>query len=110
MLLGVRAVIAVSYERIHRSNLAGMGVLPLQFRMGETTESLGLTGEESFTIEGLSNEIVPRQQLTVVTRSPDGTSSEIRFPVTARLDTSVEIEYYRHGGILPMVLRNMLPT
>lgn len=107
MLLGVQAVIAVSFERIHRSNLVGLGVLPLQFRSGETAESLGLTGEEIYTIEGLSNDIPPRTELAVVARKPDG-ESEIRFRATARLDTPVEIEYYRHGGILPMVLRHLL--
>jgi aconitate hydratase len=103
-LLGVRAVIAESYERIHRSNLVGMGVLPLQFVPGDSAASLGLTGREAYTIEGLGA-LVPRARLTVVARSDDG--SERRFPVDARLDGPVDVEYHRHGGILPAVLRRI---
>ncbi|HEX9117525.1 MAG TPA: aconitate hydratase AcnA [Anaerolineae bacterium] len=105
-LLGVAAVIAVSFERIHRANLAGMGVLPLQFRPGERAETLGLTGRETFDVLGLGALVTPRQELTVVAHTDDGRT--ITFPVTARLDTAVEVEYYRHGGILPAVLRQLM--
>jgi aconitate hydratase len=105
-LLGVRAVIAESYERIHRSNLVGMGVLPLQFRAGETAASLGLSGRESYTIHGLAGGLVPRQEL-LVTASPDDDQDERPFTVTARLDGPIEVDYYRHGGILPAVLRRL---
>jgi aconitate hydratase len=100
MLLGVRAVIAESYERIHRSNLVGMGVLPLQFQKGQNAASLGLTGKEAFTIEGLDN-LSPKMALRV--RADDKT-----FDVLARLDSNVEISYYKNGGILPAVLRQLL--
>ncbi len=103
-LLGVKAVLAQSFERIHRSNLVGMGVLPLQFNEGNTRESLGLTGHEVFSIEGLSNHIKPKQQVTVKALSSKG---EKTFKMIARLDTPVEIDYYRHGGILHMVLRQL---
>ena len=106
LLLGVRAVIAESYERIHRSNLVGMGVLPLQFRAGQNAESQGLLGTEKLTIRGLSGEIKPRQDLTVEVEGRDGSTSS--FVVTARLDTPVDINYYRNGGILQTVMRKML--
>jgi len=106
LLLGVRAVIAESYERIHRSNLVGMGILPLQFKAGESAESLGLTGHEKLTIRGLAGEIRPRQDVTVGVERKDG--SKASFTVTARLDTPVDINYYRNGGILQTVLRKML--
>jgi aconitate hydratase len=106
LLLGVRAVIAESYERIHRSNLVGMGVLPLQFKEGQNAEALGLTGAETFTIRGLAGELRPRQDVTVEVTKPDGAKSA--FAVTARLDTPVDINYYRNGGILQTVLRKML--
>jgi aconitate hydratase len=106
LLLGVRAVIAESFERIHRSNLVGMGILPLQFKPGQNVESLGLTGQETLTIAGLAGELAPRQQLTVQVARADGSSSS--FAVLARLDTPVEINYYRNGGILQTVLRKML--
>jgi len=106
LLLGVRAVIAQSFERIHRANLVGMGVLPLQFQAGESIASLGLTGREQITIQGLSDSIQPRQELTIVAQREDGTT--FRFNAVARLDTPVEVLYYRHGGILPTVLRNLL--
>lgn len=106
MLLGVRAAIAESYERIHRSNLIGMGVLPLQFKAGQNAESLGLTGKERLTITGIDGNITPRQDVTVQVERPDGTQAS--FVATARLDTPVEINYYRNGGILQTVLRNML--
>ncbi len=105
-LLGVRAVIAESYERIHRSNLVGMGVLPLQFQPGDSWKSLGLTGREIYDIEGLGDDLQPLQTLTVRAHGDDGT--EKTFQVTVRLDTPVEVEYYRNGGILHTVLRNMV--
>ncbi len=105
LLLGVRAVIAESYERIHRSNLVGMGVLPLQFLDGDTPESLGLTGRERFTIRGVAD-IAPRQRVTVETEADDGTTGS--FEVLARIDAPAEVDYLRHGGILPMVLRRMI--
>ena len=110
-LLGVRAVIAQSYERIHRSNLVGMGVLPLQFSDGESVQSLGLTGHEKFTIAGLAGaEEIPRQ-ITVRVESPSGELPEQppkEFAVTVRIDTPKEQRYYRHGGILQFVLRELL--
>jgi len=106
MLLGVRAAIAESFERIHRSNLIGMGVLPLQFKPGQNAESLGLTGQERLTIQGISGKLTPRQDITVEVERPDGTKTS--FVATARLDTPVEINYYRNGGILQTVLRKML--
>jgi len=108
LLLGVRAVIAESFERIHRSNLVGMGILPLQFKPGHNVESLGLTGQETLTIAGLAGELAPRQELTVEVARSDGSSSS--FAVLARLDTPVEINYYRNGGILQTVLRKMLSS
>jgi aconitate hydratase A / 2-methylisocitrate dehydratase len=105
LLLGVRAVIAESYERIHRSNLVGMGVLPLEFKPGETAESLGLTGHESFTVEGVSK-LSPRAKLRVQARNDQGKTKT--FEVMARADTPEEVAYYRNGGILPYVLRQML--
>jgi aconitate hydratase len=105
LLLGVRAVIAESYERIHRSNLVGMGVLPLEFKPGETAESLGLSGHESFSAEGVSK-LAPRAKLRVQARDDGG--KEKTFEVVARADTPEEVAYYRHGGILPYVLRQML--
>jgi aconitate hydratase len=103
-LLGVRAVIAESFERIHRSNLVGMGVLPLEFRDGDGWEELGLTGREYYSIEGLET-LQPGQDLTVVARRADGT--DISFPVRARIDSAGELLYYRNGGILHYVLRNL---
>jgi aconitate hydratase len=104
MLLGVRVVIAASYERIHRSNLVGMGVLPLQFPDGETRESLGLDGTEVFSVTGLAD-LAPRGSVRVEAVKDDGRT--VTFDALARVDTPVEIEYLRHGGILPMVLRQM---
>jgi aconitate hydratase len=106
LLLGVRAVLAESYERIHRSNLVGMGVLPLQFKPGENAESFGITGNEALTIVGVSGDWVPRQDVTIDMVRADGRRTA--FVVTARLDTPVEINYYRNGGILQTVLRKML--
>jgi len=105
-LLGVKAVIAESYERIHRSNLVGMGILPLQFLPGQNRKSLGLTGEEVYHIEGLAGGIQPRGKATVRAERPDGTS--VTFDVIVRIDSPVEVDYYVHGGILPLVLRNVL--
>jgi aconitate hydratase len=104
-MLGVKAVIAASYERIHRSNLVGMGVLPLQFGEGQTWQSLGLTGEEVFDIEGLDNNLQPRSTIEVKATSPDG--SVKRFDCIVRIDTPVEIGYYQNGGILNTVLRSL---
>ena len=107
MLLGVRAVIAQSFERIHRANLIGMGVLPLQFMDGQSADSLGLTGDASYTILGVADTVEPGATLTVSAKS-DLDGSENRFDVLTRVDTSIEAEYYRHGGLLPYVLRQML--
>ncbi len=103
LMLGIRAVIADSYERIHRSNLIGMGVLPLQFAAGENSETLGLTGEEAFTIRGVSD-LSPGTKLEVVAESNGDRKT---FEVVTRIDTPVELDYYRHGGILPYVLRDL---
>jgi len=106
LLLGVRAVIAESFERIHRSNLVGMGILPLQFLPGESVASLGLSGRESFTIHGLADGLSPRRRLAVSAVRDDGTIR--RFEAIARLDGPIEVDYYRQGGILPAVLRRLL--
>ncbi|OYV84513.1 MAG: hypothetical protein B7Z73_15290 [Planctomycetia bacterium 21-64-5] len=106
LLLGVRAVIAVSYERIHRSNLVGMGILPLQFLPGQTWQSLGLTGEELYDILGLDDKVQPRGKLKVRAKAADGSVKE--FEAVVRIDSPVERDYYRHGGILPTVLRKLL--
>ena len=106
MLLGVRAVIVESFERIHRSNLVGMGVLPLQFENGVTRESLQLKGDEIFDILGLDEELKPRQSLTLRRHNADGTTTD--YALLCRIDTLDEIDYYRHGGILPYVLGNLL--
>jgi aconitate hydratase len=106
LLLGVRAVIASSYERIHRSNLVGMGVLPLEFPAGQTWQSLGLTGEETYDILGLDESLQPRSEVTVQTTTADGKTTT--FQARVRIDTPVELDYYRHGGILPAVLRKLL--
>jgi aconitate hydratase len=104
-LLGVKAVVARSFERIHRSNLVGMGVLPLQFIGSDSAQSLGLKGDETIDILGL-DDIRPQQDLTLVIRRADGTKAEIR--VKSRIDTAIEVDYYKHGGILPYVLRELL--
>jgi aconitate hydratase len=106
LLLGVKAVIAESYERIHRSNLIGMGVLPLQFKDGVSVDNLGLTGLEKFSIEGLGDDIQPMSETAVRAVRQDG--SFIKFNVIVRLNTQIEVNYYRNGGILHTVLRNML--
>ncbi|MCA9741364.1 aconitate hydratase, partial [candidate division KSB1 bacterium] len=105
VLLGVRAVIAQSFERIHRSNLVGMGVLPLQFKDGESAKSLGLTGEEKFSI-ALSDDLKPQQEVDVVEESDNGEKKT--FKAVVRIDTPVEVKYYKNGGILQTVLRDML--
>jgi len=107
-LLGVKAVIAETYERIHRSNLVGMGVLPLQHLPGESRESLGLTGEETYSIAGLADGLRPLTRLTVTATAADGTSKF--FETLCRIDTPVELDYYRHGGILQYVLRQLAGT
>ena len=104
LLLGVKAVIAQSYERIHRSNLVGMGVLPLTFKDGQSAESLGLDGTETFDIE-VSDNVQPRQDIAVKATKTDG--SVIEFTTTCRIDTPIEVDYYRNGGILHTVLRKM---
>lgn len=105
-LLGVKAVVARSFERIHRSNLVGMGVLPLQFKGSDSVQSLGLTGEETFDIEGLTDDFKPQQDLTLVIHRKDG--KDERVQVLLRIDTPIEVDYYKHGGILPFVLRSLL--
>jgi len=104
-LLGIKAVVAKSFERIHRSNLVGMGVLPLQFKAGEGWETLGLKGDEKVDIE-LGAEIKPQSDATLVVTRSDG--SQQRTTLTLRIDTPIEVDYYRHGGILPFVLRQLL--
>ena len=106
LLLWVKAVIAESFERIHRSNLVGMGVLPLVFNEGQSAESLGLTGRERYDLLGISDDIKPRQEVTVVATADDGRRTE--FKVIARLDTPVDVDYYKNSGILQTVLRNLM--
>jgi aconitate hydratase len=106
LLLGIRAVIAESYERIHRSNLVGMGVLPLEYVDGQTAASLGLEGRERFTIRGIAGGVAPHERLTVEAAADDGRRT--RFEVRARVDSPADAEYLRHGGILPLVLRRMI--
>ncbi|KQW97177.1 aconitate hydratase [Massilia sp. Root418] len=105
-LLGVKAVITRSFERIHRSNLVGMGVLPLQFIGSDSVESLGITGKETYDLKGLEGEIKPQQLATLVIHRADGSSQEVT--VLLRIDTPIEVDYYKHGGILPFVLRQLL--
>ncbi len=105
-LLGVRAVIVESFERIHRSNLVGMGMLPLEFAPGGSARTLGLTGRETFEIRGLDAGVKPKQKVTIIARGEDG--ADKTFEATVRIDGPAEVEYYRHGGILRMVLRQML--
>ena len=105
MLLGVTAVIAESFERIHRSNLVNMGVLPLQFQGGDTASSLGLTGREVFDLVGSGSALTPRGHVAVRARREDGTVRE--FAVSVRIDTPEELTAFRHGGILPYVLRRL---
>ena len=105
-LLGVKAVVAASFERIHRSNLVGMGVLPLQFLEGTTAQTLGLVGSEKFDLLGLSDETYPGQMLTLIIHRVDGSQQEVSL--RSRIDTAIEVDYYRHGGILPFVLRQLV--
>jgi aconitate hydratase len=105
-LLGAKAVIAASFERIHRSNLVGMGVLPLQFHEGTTAQSLGLDGSEIFSVTGLSDSLKPGEKVTLEIESKNRPKQSV--PVKLRIDTPIEIDYYRHGGILPFVLRQLL--
>jgi aconitate hydratase len=105
MLLGVRAVIAESFERIHRSNLVGMGILPLEYPAGQDRTTLGLTGEETFAIAGIANGLAPRTTVRVTATAPDGTATT--FDARVRIDTPDEIDYYKHGGILQYVLRSL---
>jgi aconitate hydratase len=105
-LLGVKVVVAASFERIHRSNLVGMGVLPLQFPDGVNAKTLKLDGSETYSVLGLSNNIRPRQELTLEIKRKDGASEKL--PLILRIDTPIEVDYYRHGGILPYVLREIL--
>ena len=106
LLLGVRAAIAESFERIHRSNLVGMGILPLQFVPGESKESLGLTGHETYDIEGIEQGLKPRQEVTVKVTREDG--STFSFQTVARLDSAIDVVYYENGGILLTVLRRLM--
>jgi aconitate hydratase len=105
LLLGVKAVLAESFERIHRSNLVGMGVLPLQFLAGERPESLGLTGDETYSVENVANAILKGERVTVQAIAADGTRTTLEAVV--RIDTPREVDYYRNGGILPYVLRQL---
>ena len=105
-LLGVKAVVAASFERIHRSNLVGMGVLPLQFCEGVNAQSLKLDGSETYGIDGLSNKVKPQQEVTLEIRRIDGSIEKV--PLILRIDTAIEVDYYRHGGILPFVLREIV--
>jgi aconitate hydratase len=107
LLLGIRATIAESYERIHRSNLVGMGILPLQFKPGESRESLNLSGTEVFDIVGIDEDLRPRQELTVRLHDTER-GVERAFQVVARLDSPIDINYYRNGGILQTVLRRLV--
>jgi aconitate hydratase len=106
LLLGVRAVIAESYERIHRSNLVGMGVMPLEFEPGQTAASLCLTGKERYDIDGIAQDLRPGKHVRVRATTDDGKVTE--FTAIARVDTPGDVDYYRHGGLLPYVLRGML--
>jgi aconitate hydratase len=108
LMLGIKAVVAESYERIHRSNLIGMGVLPLQFLDGQNRESLGLSGEETFSIGGIAQDLAPGKLLTVNALAADGTKKS--FQARTRIDTVVELEYYKNGGILQYVLRQLLKS
>ena len=105
-LLGVKAVIAQSFERIHRSNLVGMGVLPCQFTDGTSAQALGLDGSETFDLTGIGDDLSPQQDATLTIHRADGQSQEVT--VRVRIDTPIEVEYYRHGGILHYVLRQLV--
>lgn len=105
-LLGVKVVVAQSFERIHRSNLIGMGILPLQFQKEDSVESLGIKGDETFSLEGIEEKLLPQQKVVLVVQRPDGSTQKV--DVLSRLDTPLEVEYYQQGGILPYVLRQLL--
>ena len=105
-LLGVKAVIAKSYERIHRSNLVGMGVLPLQFKGADSAASLNLQGDETFDISGVDDNLKPQQDVTLTITRKDGSTQQVSLLL--RIDTPIEVDYYRHGGILPYVLRELI--
>ena len=105
-LLGVRAVVAQSFERIHRSNLVGMGVLPLQFKDGVNAQTLKLDGSEIYDVLGLNTQLKPQQDLTLRITRANGSVENV--PVACRIDTPIEIDYYQHGGILPFVLRQLV--
>jgi aconitate hydratase len=105
-LLGIKAVVARSFERIHRANLVGMGVLPLQFKGSDSIQSLGITGDETYDVEGLADDFKPQQEVTLVIHRKNGETK--RVPVLLRIDTPIEVDYYKHGGILPFVLRSLL--
>ena len=104
-LLGIKAVIAKSFERIHRSNLVGMGVLPLQFKPGDSWDSLGIRGDETFDVE-VGSKLRPQQEATLVIHGSNGSTR--RVALVLRIDTAIEVDYYKHGGILPFVLRQLL--
>ena len=109
-LLGVKAVLAESYERIHRSNLVGMGVMPLQYKPGDSASALGLTGRETFDVVGLADGLSPRQSVTIVaTRdvAAGGDGTAVKFEAIARLDGQIDVDYFRAGGILPAVLHRL---
>jgi aconitate hydratase len=105
-LLGVKAVIARNFERIHRANLVFMGVLPLQFKDGASAQSLKIDGSETIDVVGIEHGIAPRQDVTMVIHRSDGATENV--PLQLRIDTAIEVDYYRHGGILPYVLRELL--
>ncbi|MBU1776385.1 MAG: aconitate hydratase, partial [Gammaproteobacteria bacterium] len=105
-LLGVKAVIAKSYERIHRSNLVGMGVLPLQFKGSDSLASLNLTGDETFDLIGISDKLKPQQDVTLTIKRKDGSKQNV--VLLLRIDTPIEVDYYKNGGILPFVLRELV--
>jgi aconitate hydratase len=105
-LLGVKSVVAQSYERIHRSNLCGMGVVPLQFPDGVNAQTLKLDGSETFDVLGLSDDLKPMSDVTLVIHRANGTTENVK--VRCRIDTAIEVDYVRHGGILPFVLRQLL--
>jgi aconitate hydratase len=106
LLLGVRAVIARSFERIHRSNLVGMGVLPCQFKGADSVESLGITGDETFDLIGLQERLKPQMDVTLAIHRKDGSTQHV--PLLLRIDTPIEVDYYANGGILPYVLRELV--
>ena len=107
-LLGIKFVVARGFERIHRTNLIGMGILPCQFKGSDTVASLGIDGTETFDLTGVEGELEPRQDVTLTIHRKDGSSR--KATVTLRADTPIEIEYLRHGGILPYVLREIMAT